>query len=156
MPFKVFISHSTRDPEIVYTLYNLLKQRGIEAYVAEYYPEPGRLLPDKVLQNIRASDLVLVLLTRYGSRSSSVNQEVGAAKMANKRIIPLAEAGVDVGVLLQGIEYVPLDVLNPVGTLNGLASYVKDIELKNAEQARAAFMVFLIFFGLLLLATSGK
>ena len=156
MPFRVFISHSTRDPETVYTLYNLLKQRGIEAYVAEYYPEPGRLLPDKVLQNIRASDLVLVLLTRYGSRSSSVNQEVGAAKMANKRIIPLVEAGVDVGVLLQGIEYVPLDVLNPVGTLNGLASYVKDIELKNAEQARAAFMVFLIFFGLLLLATSGK
>jgi len=156
MPFRVFISHSTQDPEIVYTLYNLLRQRGIEAYVAEYYPEPGRPLPQKVLENIMASNLVLVILTRYGARSASVNQEVGAAIANRKRIIPLVEAGVDVGVLLQGIEYVPLDVSDPVGTLDNVASYVKQIEIKDAEQARAAFIVFLIFFGLLLAAASGK
>jgi len=77
MPFKVFISHSTQDPEIVYTLYSLLRQRGMEAYVAEYYPEPGKPLSEKVRQNMATSDLVLVILTHNGSRSVSVNKRLG-------------------------------------------------------------------------------
>jgi len=66
------------------------------------------------------------------------------------------ETGVDVGVLLQGIEYVPIDVSNPLGTLNNVASYVRNIATKDAQQATAAIVFASIFFGLLLAASSGK
>ena len=80
MVFKVFISHSMDDAWIVYELHDLLKINGIEAYVAEWSLSPGAELSEKIKAAIRYCDCFLVLLTRHGTRSQWVNQEIGIAE----------------------------------------------------------------------------
>lgn len=83
-----------------------LQSNGLKCYVAEHDEDYGSSLPDKLSAAIDNSDVVIVILTQNGSSSSSVNQEIGYAKKAGKRIIPLVESGAPVPILLQGTEQV--------------------------------------------------
>lgn len=110
--FKVFISHSSEDLGVVSKISDSLKKEGVKAYVAESYPEPGKMLPEKIMENLRASDCVVVVLTEAGVKSPWVQQEIGIAKTLNLPIVPLVGKGVAVKGLLEGVEYIPLDLQN--------------------------------------------
>lgn len=86
-------------------LLEILQNNGVTCYVAEHDDNYGESLPDKLSTAIDKSDVVIVILTHNSKSSSSVNQEIGYAKKAGKRIIPLMEKGVSLPVLLQGVEY---------------------------------------------------
>lgn len=87
-------------------LKKFLQSSDIRCYVAAHDQDYGRSLYDKLSEAIDSSDAMIVILTHNGSLSASVNQEIGYAKSAGKRIIPLIESGVTVPILLQGTEYV--------------------------------------------------
>lgn len=146
MGYKVFISHSTRDIGIVYQLKELLELYGIEAYVAELYPEPGQRLSDKISHAIEGSDCVLALLSKDGIRSEWVHHEIGYAKGKGKFILPLVEEGVEVKGFPQDLEYILFNREDPLPALNKVADYLKR---KKAEKERGDLI--LIGAGLLLL-----
>ena len=106
LSIKVFISHSFEDKQIVNALEDSLRGVGVEPYMAEKNPNFGGELPKKIEQEIDSSQAVLVVLTKKGNVSPSVNQEIGYAKKGGKLIVALVEDGVVIGVLLQGIEIV--------------------------------------------------
>jgi len=153
MPYKVFISHSTRDQGLVIALTNLLSRYGATVFVAEWYLSPGEQLDKKVFEQIRASDCVAVLLTRNGMRSNWVQQEIGFAISSGKPLIPLVEKGVeqkDLGAL-QDREFIQYNPDYPQEALIRTATYVRSLKLKKEEQEKALLIAGGIMAFLLLL-----
>lgn len=140
MAYSVFVSHCMveEDKPIVSALLDRLRNRGIEPYLAERDPQPGRSLSSKVLERIRRSDLVTVFWTRHGSSSEWVNQEVGAAKAEGKIVVPLVERGVKVKGLLVGIEHVEFDRNNPDSALESLEEFLAQKREAKEEAEREA------------------
>lgn len=153
MPYKVFISHSTRDQGLVIALTNLLSKYGATVFVAEWYLLPGERLDKKVFEQIKNSDCVAVLLTRNGIRSNWVQQEIGHALSLQKPLIPLVEKGIepkDLGAL-QGREYIEYDPNRPQEALIRTATYVGSLKLKKEDQEKALIVAGGIMAFLLLL-----
>lgn len=153
MPYKVFISHSTRDQGLVIALTNLLSKYGATVFVAEWHLAPGDQLDRKVFEQIRNADCVAVLLTQHGMRSNWVQQEIGFALSSKKPLIPLVEKGIeskDLGAL-QGREYIEYDPNRPQESLSRTATYVRSLKLKKEEQEKALLVAGGIMAFLLLL-----
>lgn len=124
MAFTVFVSYSAPDRELVQAIRDAAAPLQIKIYSYDQDLQPGSSLPDKLLKAIDASDAVVVLLTHAGANSPAVNQEIGAARLADKTVIPVIEAGVDPSrfTFLQGLEYQVLNRDNPTDTLLRLST----------------------------------
>ena len=90
-PFKVFISHSSKDESIVLWLAAQVRATGNEAWVAEWDPQPGQYLTAKVKTALLDCDAYIILLTEEGYDSRYVTQETGAAAITGKLVIALVE-----------------------------------------------------------------
>lgn len=108
-----------------------LVNAGISVYLAEEHPEPGRILSEKITENIKSSDCMIVLLTDMGIRSHYVNQEIGAARMIEKLVIPMVEKAIEpkIGGLLAGLEYILFDKTDPRKAIEKVVSYVSRLKL---------------------------
>ena len=149
MGYQVFISHSTKDRKLVSSIKNALEDADISVYLAEEHLQPSENLPNKILQNIKSSDCVVVVLTDMGKRSQFVNQEIGAARMVNKAVIPMIEKKIErkIGGLLAGLEYISFDKSNPRRAINKVVFYLSrlkaklDMEVREKEDVIAAITV---------------
>jgi len=153
--FRVFISHSTADLELVYQLKCGLEINRIETYLAEAYPQPGTSLSGKISNAIDQSNCVIAVFTRDGVRSQWVNQEIGYAKKAAKIVIPIVEEGVPHNGFVQGIEYVPFSRENPTDAISRIIERLAQLKA-NKETQEKIIAGFLILLGLLALAASNK
>jgi len=153
MIFKVFISHSSKDNDIVNSLYSVLKQSGIEVYAALFSYAPGIQLSKKILDGIRKSDCVLVLLTGRARMSNWVQNEIGMAKALGKLIIPIVEEGVKVPSILAGIEYIRFDKKEPLRTVEHIRRYFEQLKLQKERNAIFGLGLAALFLGLIILAS---
>ena len=152
MAYKVFISHSTSDIGLVTTLAHSLQKLEIEVFVADWYLSPGESLEKKIVDQIKSSNCVIVLLTRNGIRSNWVHQEIGCSLQSGLPIIPLVEHGIGSGELaaLQGREHIEFNPYQPQLSLDKLSRYVKELKLKKEEQEKAMLVAGGILLFLLL------
>lgn len=143
MGYKVFLSHSTKDMNLVLNIRNHLNRAGISVYLAEEDLQPGMNLPQKIVNNIKSSHSMLVVLTDTGIRSQFVNQEIGIAKGINQRIIPMIEKRVkeEMRGLLEGHELIIFDKTKPDQAIKRVSSYITglksklELEMKKREEA---------------------
>ena len=141
MAYKVFLSHSSVDARWVKWIAGKAQDVGIEVYLYEHDPQPGRVVADKIQTEIASCEALVVLLTRKSQFSSYVHQEIGAAKGLNRPVIPLVQPGVSEKSLamLQGAEYISFDFDNPQPGLATLLEYLQEAKLgKEASQALLA------------------
>jgi hypothetical protein len=162
MSYTVFLSHSSRNRNLVINVRDELKKAGIGVYLAEEHPQPGKNLPQKILNNIKSANCMVVLLTDTGLRSQFVNQEIGAAKALNKPIIPMVEKKVmrKVGGLLAGLELIVFDKAKPEQAISEVSLYVSRLRLSLRAQLEkvereeilkmVAVIAFLVFAVILL------
>lgn len=150
MPFQVFLSHSYKDQETVAAIHDQLVGSGINVWTSEQHPEPGRQLSDKILEAIRQSDALVVLLTEASSVSQYVQQEIGAALLAKKSVLPLATFDVPPERLgmLAGLEYVRVDLHNPSA---GIAVLSGNLQKRRDSKQQQELAIALMLVGLLLL-----
>lgn len=142
MAYKVFLSHNAADAIWVKWIATNCNAFGIEAYLYEHDPKPGKLLADKVQAAIRVSDAVVVLLTANSQASPYVQQEVGFAKGLQRPVIPLVQPGIDQRALamLQGVEYITFDFRDARTGLGHLLQHLQGAKLaKERSQAILAF-----------------
>jgi len=139
MSYKVFLSHSTKDADLVNSITRAADELGIEIYVAEQDKHPGTPIVDKIQRNITNSQTIVVLLTPTGLGSQYLQQEIGFAKRDGKLIIPIKHPKVITEdlAMLEGIEYIPLDPQNPEEALSDLTDYLA--KLKTARDRGAIF-----------------
>lgn len=150
MSYSVFISHCMveEDSPVIRALAERLRGRGIEPYMAERDPQPGRSLSARILERIRSADLVAVFWTKRGASSEWVNQEVGAARSAGKLVVPIVEKGVRVRGVLEGVERIEFDRDDPDSALESLESFLANRrDAKLQAEADAEMRENLILFG---------
>ena len=151
MAFKVFISHSIQDMDFVNSFKAMLRQKGLEAYVALSEPEPGKSLSDKIIENIKSAKYVVCFLTKEGVNSKWIHNEIGIAISMNKIIIPIIEEGVQVPSILQGVEYIKIDSIYPDLSIERVSEYLVGIKTTEDEK-KLIIGILLILFGLFIIA----
>jgi hypothetical protein len=152
MAFKVFISHSTTDLGLVQQLQYSLETNGIETYLADLHPQPGDTLASKISNAIEQSNCLIAVLTRDGTRSRWVHQEIGFAKGKGKLVIPVFEEGVSSTGFVEGVEYIRFNRENPADAINKIVDYLKRLKA-DKESGEMLLAGFLILLGLLVLAS---
>src|SRR5882672_10582958 len=114
MPFRVFVSHSSSDREMLEWIKGQ-SGPGLELWLAEHHPQPGVALSRKVHTEIDRCDALIAFITEAGQASNYVQQEIGYAISARKLVIPVVATGIqsDKLAMLQGVEYIPFDFSAP-------------------------------------------
>lgn len=146
---KVFVSHSTKDIHIVEEFKKIIEPR-VEVYVAGYDAQPGNVLWGKIETNIKNSNCVVAIMTKNGSRSEIVQQEIATAKAHKIPVVPIVEEGVDPKGVLAGIEYLKLDKRHPDQALKDASTYLRKLK----KQADNKLIGFLVLAGLAIIILS--
>ncbi len=109
----IFISFNIKDKVSVKELTVLLRQNGYSCVMAAENIQPGEVLSEKVKLEIEASSCLIAVCSKNGARSAWVNQEIGFAMGQEIPIIPISTETKYIDGLLQGTEYIGLDIDNP-------------------------------------------
>ena len=136
MAYSVFLSHSTKDKELINDVAGYLIARGIKTHVAEWNVAAGTELPKKVASLIKSSDCLVAILTKDGARSQWVNQEIGCAEGAGRLVIPFVEKGVKVKGFLEARECIRFDQTDPYSiksALRRLRDYLDKLHFEKEE-----------------------
>lgn len=155
-PFRAFVSHSSRDSELVIALHERLHAVGIELYLAEHDVRPGSALSAKVQSAIERSHTVIVLLTENAANSAYVQQEIGYALRCGRPVIPLVEARVskDSLAMLEGCEYIPLDPSDPAKAFKDAEAYLE--RLKSQKEWKDLAVALMVIGGVIFLMSGGQ
>ena len=140
---EVFLSHSASDKVHIDLVCLQLQALGISVYLAEHDYQPGRMLAQKVSDAIHRCHAVVVLITTASVNSAYVQQEVGIAHECEKPIVPIVEKGIDTRQLgiLQGIEYLELDLEHPADTMAKMTASLQPLVLKQLSSMKVSFSV---------------
>ncbi len=157
MGLKIYLSHSLKgsDLTIVQIVSNLARDYGIEvSYSADSQPRTGPL-DESVKQNIQNSEIVMAFVSRTGSKALQVLDEINYARSGAKKVIVIAERGVQMKEFAEGGNIIPYDARYTIDTVKRTVTYLKPLNLKREDNERIkAFIGGLVF--LMSLAYFGK
>ena len=158
MATSVFLSHSASDEQLARKVVAHTQPLEVSTYIYEDDPQAGSELAKKLEDQIRRSDVLLVLLTRNSEHRPSVHTEIGIAKALGKPIIPVVELGVDPKqfVFLQGLEWVTLDLSKIDEALLGIQKSLKRLKTFAEEHPIAAVAIVVVIAGIILYLATRK
>jgi len=143
--YNIFVSYSQTDLQWAEYLKQHLAFSDVNIYVAEHDLPAGNSLSMDIANQIKASDLFVLLWTQSSKSSNYVNQELFVAKTEGKKILPIVlQPEIQLPQLLGDIKY--LDIAkDPENQLAWLRKFV-------AAEAKSKALTNLIsvgFIGLL-------
>ena len=126
----IFISHSEKDNNFVEHLDTMCFLLDIECYVAEYKPQAGNELWDKIQGMIEKSYIVIPILTVDGIQSEWVKKEITMAKTLGKKFIPIVESVVKENIPepLKGKEYISYNADDLTETIMKIALQLRELK----------------------------
>lgn len=98
---KVYVSHSEEDENMARELANVLWAVNLESFSCLYRKAQALSQAERIRFGIHHSDCVVPILSRKGIASPRVNQEIGLAIGFDSLIIPLAEDGTELPILIR-------------------------------------------------------
>jgi len=140
MAFKVFISYSTKDLEIVNKVRDILLDSQIEVYIAEYSANPGDVLSSKIHQAIETCDIFILLWSRNSKNSEWVPQEIGIAKGLGKIILPVVlNHNLKLPGFISDLKYLDATT-NLQDGFNWLEGYIKNLAFKKIQKDKLVLL----------------
>lgn len=107
---EIFISYSSKDSEIARGIRdNLSRFCGFSIFLAEISIGVGKKFTDEILENLKNTDVVIAVISDTFNKSAYANQEIGAALVLNKPILPLSIDGCTPPGFLSVIQAAPLN-----------------------------------------------
>lgn len=85
----IFISYSTADQEFSDFVARHLSSEGVSVFQAGVSLDGGDKWSDKILRNLKAAPMVLFLASKAACQSAAVQQEIGAALITDKKLVPI-------------------------------------------------------------------
>ena len=85
----IFISHASKDFDQADRIRAKLEEKGLECWIAPRDIAPGMPYPEAIMQGLKQSPYMIVLLTPNANDSKFVLREVEFAISKNKRVFPL-------------------------------------------------------------------
>lgn len=107
--YKLFLSHSVKDMNLVRQIEKHLDANGIEVFIAEDIRTPGAILEEKFRVLIRGAHFFLALLTENGVGSEWVIKETNYAHVINKPTLLLKEREAQVTSSREWVEFSRFD-----------------------------------------------
>ena len=112
-PRQVFISYAQADQKVARQIADTLKGAGLKVWFAEWALKPGDSIAQRIEEGLRASDLLLILLSPSSIGSDWVTYEWNAAlnRELSARavtVIPVLIADCDIPPMLSNLQYVDL------------------------------------------------
>lgn len=86
----IFISYAREDANVAQAFYHRLTAAGLGVFLDTASLEPGSPWSQKIREELKAARTVLVLASQKAVQSAMVNQELGAAALNGKKVIPVA------------------------------------------------------------------
>ncbi|MGH9450884.1 MAG: toll/interleukin-1 receptor domain-containing protein [Terriglobia bacterium] len=156
MAYKVVVSYSTHNIHIAQWTVQALSRPGItEVFVAEYSLEPGAELDERILAEIRACDMFILLWSRAARQSDWVPAEVGAARMARRLIVPVVlEPNVPLPGFIAQVKHLRA-YEDWQGAFTNLKEFVNAQAMEAAQRQKAAVVLGLILAGIMLFGGGG-
>ena len=85
----VFISYSVKDEKLARFVLSHLRQENLNVFLASISLNPGDKWTPQILNALKSSNWVFFLASKNGLASQNVQQELGAALITNKKIVPI-------------------------------------------------------------------
>jgi hypothetical protein len=98
---RVYISHDEHDEELAQEISRALWRVGLESYASMYRLNSGISRAERVSFGIRNSECLVALITKDGSASITVCQEIGLARGIDLLVIPLLEENAKLPFLIE-------------------------------------------------------
>jgi TIR domain len=144
--FKVFISHSGADQDLVESVSDYVRRSGQVPYIAESpnNPDLGKSLwEEKIETALQSSNVILVLWTENSAPSQSVKYEIARATALGKRVIPAVSSRVETPEILRRLVYVRFDESNRIEAIKSILKSLLDYESEANRQHAAGVLAFL-------------
>jgi hypothetical protein len=147
----VFVSHAAKDQRLAEFLYQHLTQEGLKVFLASVSIPPGSLWQAHIMNSLRESTWVLCLASRAACASPWVMQEMGAAILSNKKLVPVIwdQPSESLPGWMQQYQVVNLAGLD---SREAIAAFGEIAETIKAEKQKGTLIAAFILTGLLLFA----
>lgn len=86
---KVFISHSSKDVQVATELVKLLESVGVQCWYAKRDVQGGKKYSEKIVEQIKKSEFLIVLLTQAAYNSPHVEKELAIASKYETTLLPI-------------------------------------------------------------------
>ncbi len=150
-----FISYSSVDEELARFVEAHLRAQGLDVFLASVSLQPGQRWSEVIWASLRTSKWVVFLASRAACQSAYAQQELGAALVSEKQIVPIVWDLAPSELPGWMKERQALDLRG--GSWDDLAAAVYRIaDIIKADKQRGALLAGAIVFGLLWLASRGK
>jgi hypothetical protein len=107
MPYKVFVSYSTKDIPDVAALRSSLQLPEVDCFISEYVVSAGAPLAPTIQTAIQNCELFVLLWSKHAAASEWVPQEIGIAHGGNKPILPFVlEPNIALPGFISGLRHV--------------------------------------------------
>lgn len=144
---SVFISYSSKDSDIADKLHSQVSNLGLKAFLAEISIDAGSKWTEVIFDNLRSADYFFFIATKDSISSSAVQQELGAALVQEKEIIPVLH-GVSVDELPGWISnYQAIDPNSSPDKLQGTIEKIAR-KVKNNKWVGLAMIAGIIYMAL--------
>jgi TIR domain len=87
-PYRVFLSHATADKFVARCMLEKIEAVGATAFIDDRDIEGGADIPEAIVQEMKAAQELVVLLTPKSVSREWVLIELGMARMQGIRIVP--------------------------------------------------------------------
>jgi len=157
MAYKVFVSYSTKNIHIAQWALQALSRPGMtEVFVSEYSLYPGAQLSERILAEIRDCDIFLLLWSGSARASDWVPQEIGAATMPNRLIVPVVlEPNLPVPAFISGVKHLRA-YEDWDGAFLTLKTFIDAQSMEAAKRKETGIVLAVILGGIALLAAGGE
>jgi hypothetical protein len=143
--YNIFVSYSQQELRWAEYLKQHLAFPDVNVYVAEHDLPVGNSLSIDISNQIKSSDLFVLLWTQNAKSSTYVNQELFVAKTESKKILPIVlQPKIQLPQLLGDIKYLDVEK-NPENQLAWLRKYVES----EAKSKALTNLIAVGFLGLL-------
>ena len=148
----IFISFSHHDEQLATFLYHHLMQEKLNVFLAPISIKPGERWGQEILNNLKNSSWIIFLASKNACVSPYVQQELGAALITNKKIVPIVW-DMDPSELPGWINQFQAMDLRFVKTIDEVREKISSIaqEVK-ADKQKGELLVGLLIAGLIFLA----
>jgi TIR domain len=87
---SAFISHSGQDKEMALAFVKKLEENGCKCWISKKNIAPGARWAREIIQGLRESEVLILLLTEAANKSEHVEREVQTAFNMQKQVIPIS------------------------------------------------------------------
>lgn len=148
-----FISFSTVDGQVAEFVRRELIAQGASVFLAPVSIQPGDHWSDELTQQLKASDWVIVLASQAAVKSAWVNQEVGGAHLASKKIVPIVWDMAPTELKGWLSKYQAIDLRG--GTFDQLAQQVGSIAARiKADKAKGLLILGALTFAVIVMSSN--